>query len=469
VRTALLTAANWYESWVIFYLFAISAIYMVLSLTGLVDLLRRRFFQYDPLVERTAEMSSLMPPVSILAPAYNESASICQSVRAMLALKYPEFEVIVINDGSKDDTLALLIREFHLYKSARYFDHTLASHPIRAVYESIDPIPLVVIDKENGGKSDALNSGLNVARYPLVCGVDADSVLEESALLRAVRPFLYDPDRVLAVGGIVRVANGCRVSAGRVTEVDLPKSWIARFQVVEYLRAFLGGRVAFSAYNCLVVISGAFGLFSKSALLAVGGYRTDTVGEDMELVMRLHHWARSQGREYRIVFEPNPVCWTQVPESLATLRRQRNRWQRGTIETLWAHRKMFLNPKYGALGMAAFPYFVLFEMLGPLIEFTGYVLTLVGVGFGFFGYQTALLFLLASISFGVLLSVGSVVLEELTLRRYPRVHDLLLLVISGVLESLGFRQLLTVWRSGAFLDVLRGRTGWGVMERKGFG
>jgi cellulose synthase/poly-beta-1,6-N-acetylglucosamine synthase-like glycosyltransferase len=469
VRTALLAAANWYEGWVIFYLFAISTIYLLLSVTGLVDLLRRRFLQYDPLVERTTESSSLMPPVSILAPAHNEASSVCHSVRAMLGLKYPEFEVIVINDGSKDNTLALLIQEFHLYKSARFFDDTITTCPIRSVYESIDPIPLVVIDKENGGKSDALNAGLNLARYPLVCGVDADSLLEEEALLRAVRPFIYDPDRVLAVGGIVRVANGCKVTAGRVTGVNLPKSWIARFQVVEYLRAFLGGRVAFSAYNCLVVISGAFGLFSKSALLAVGGYRTDTVGEDMELVIRLHHWAHGQGRDYRIVFEPNPVCWTEVPESLATLRRQRNRWQRGTIEALWAHRKMLFRPKYGALGMAAFPYFVLFEMFGPLVELTGYILTVAGICFGFLRYEAALLFLLASISFGVLLSVGSVVLEELTLRRYPKVHDLLLLVVSSILESLGFRQLLTVWRAGAFVDVLRGRTGWGVMERKGFG
>jgi cellulose synthase/poly-beta-1,6-N-acetylglucosamine synthase-like glycosyltransferase len=457
-----------YESGVIVYLFAISVIYLALVLTGLVNLLRHHFLRYDPEIGRTMELSSLMPPISILAPAYNEAASICQSVRAMLSLRYPEFEVIVVNDGSKDQTLRLLVEEFHLYKSARYYEKRLSCGPIRAVYESMDPVPLVVIDKDNSGKADSLNAALNVARYPLVCTVDADSILEEDALLRAVRPFLYDPDRVIAVGGIIRVANGCEVIAGRVTRIDSPRSWIGRFQVVEYLRAFLGGRVAFSAYNCLMVISGAFGLFSKSAVLAVGGYHTDTVGEDMELVVRLHRWARERRSPYRIVFEPDPVCWTEVPESLAVLHRQRNRWQRGTIETMWTHRGMLMRPKYGTLGMAAFPYFLLFEMVGPLVELSGYLVTALGLAFRLLTLDVALLFFLAAISYGVLLSVASVVLEELTLRRYPKVWHLLILVAAGVIESLGFRQLLTIWRAGAFIDVFRRRKGWGAMERKGF-
>jgi cellulose synthase/poly-beta-1,6-N-acetylglucosamine synthase-like glycosyltransferase len=464
----LLSVLGWYENGVIVYLFAISIIYLILVLTGLLNLLRHHFLRDDPEIGRTIELSPLMPPISILAPAYNEAASICQSVRAMLSLRYSEFEVIVVNDGSKDQTLALLINEFHLYKSARYYEKRVPSKAIRAVYESMDPLPLVVIDKENSGKADSLNAALNVARYPLVCTVDADSILEEDALLRAVRPFVYDPERVLASGGIIRVVNGCEVTAGRVTRIDSPKSWMGRFQVVEYLRAFLGGRVAFSAYNCLMVISGAFGLFSKAAVLAVGGYRTDTVGEDMELVVRLHRWARDLKRPYRIVFEPDPVCWTEVPESLAILRRQRNRWQRGTIETMWTHRRLLLRPSYGLLGMVAMPYFLLFEMVGPLVELTGYLVTVLGVAFRLLTPDVALLFFLAAISYGVLLSAASVVLEELTLRRYPKVRHLLILVAAGVLESFGFRQLLTVWRAGAFIDVFRRNKGWGEMVRKGF-
>ena len=458
-----------YEYGSIIYLFVLSTIYFALMLVGFLEMMRHRFTRRDEEENSVLTASALVAPVSVLAPAFNEAATICQSVRALLMLSYPEFEVIVINDGSTDATLKLLIQEFHLYRSARFFESILPGKPVRAVYESMDPVPLVVIDKENGGKADSLNVGINVARYPLVCSVDADSLLESDALLRVARPFIEDPKRVLAVGGIVRVANGCTAAAGRVLTVDLPKSLIARFQVVEYLRSFLGGRVAFSAFNCLLVISGAFGLFSKAALLAVGGYRTSTVGEDMELIVRLHHWARQKMMDYRIVFQPDPVCWTEVPESLRILRRQRNRWQRGGLETVWLHRSMIGRPRYGLLGLAAFPYFVLFEVLGPVIEFTGYILTLIGLCLGLFDWQIALLFFLVVITYGMILSVDSVVLEELSTSRYPHVRNMLVLVVAGILENFGYRQLLTLWRVEAFWDMLRGKKAWGVMERQGFG
>lgn len=459
---------NWYEEGVLFYLFSINSIYFVLLLVGFFELLRYRFVRHDPEEDGALELSTLVPPISILAPAYNEAATVRESVRAMLMLRYSEFEVIVINDGSRDDTLKLLIEEFHLYKSARYYEATLDSKPIRAVYESMDPIRLVVIDKENGGKADSLNAGINVARYPLVCAVDSDSVLEDNALLLVARAFVEDHHHVLAVGGIIRVANGCQISGGRVETVDLPSSWIARFQVVEYFRAFLGGRVAFSSFNCLLVISGAFGLFLKSAVIAVGGYQTSTVGEDMELVVRLHRWACQQRKKYKIVFRPDPVCWTEVPESMRILKRQRNRWQRGTIETVWAHKAMIGNPRYGFLGLFAFPYFVLFEMLGPLVELTGYFLTVIGFCLGLFHWKTAMLFFLAAVLYGMVLSIASVVLEELTTRRYPGVWNLVGLMVAGAVENFGFRQALTVWRAQAFIGVLRGNKNWGKMERKGF-
>lgn len=444
-----------------------SSIYFVLLLVGFFEMMRYRFTYRDSEEARVLEVSPLVPAISILAPAYNEAASICESVRAMLRLSYPQFEVVVINDGSSDQTLRLLIDEFHLYRSARFYDAVLPGKPVRAVYESMDPIPLVVVDKENGGKSDALNVGINVARYPLFCAVDCDSLLEPDALLKVARPFLEDPDRVLAVGGIVRVANGCRTGGGRVLKVDLPRTWIGRCQVVEYLRSFLGGRVAFSAFNALIIVSGAFGLFSRRAVLAVGGYRTTTVGEDMELVVRLHRWARDRKMDYQIVFQPDPVCWTEVPESLKTLHRQRNRWQRGSIETFWLHKDMFGRPKYGGLGLFVFPYSVLFETFGPLVELCGYVLTVFGLVLGVFDAQVVWLFFLAAVLYGMILSVASVVLEELSTKRYPKVKNLLLLVAASLVENLGFRQLLTVWRALAFVDVLRGKKSWGVMERHG--
>jgi cellulose synthase/poly-beta-1,6-N-acetylglucosamine synthase-like glycosyltransferase len=456
-----------YEYGIITYLFVLSTIYFVLLLIGFFEMIRHRFAYRDSDENRVLEASPLVPPVSILAPAYNEAASICESVRAMLSLTYPQFEVIVINDGSKDETLRLLIEEFHLYRSARFYENTLPAKHVRGVYESMDPIPLVVIDKENGGKADALNAGINVARYPLVCAADCDSLLEADALLRVARPFLEDPERVLAVGGIVRVANGCEISGGRVMKVDLPRSWMGRCQVVEYLRSFLGGRVAFSAFNSLLIISGAFGLFSKRAVLAVGGYRTDTVGEDMELIVRLHRWARTKKMDYRIVFQPDPVCWTEVPESLKILRRQRNRWQRGSFETFWIHRDMILRPKYGNLGMFSIPYFILFETFGPVVELAGYVLTLIGILMGLFDPAVVYLFFLAAVLYGMILSTASVILEELSTRRYPQVRNLLVLIVTSLIENLGFRQVLTFWRAMAFVDLARGKKSWGAMERKG--
>lgn len=457
-----------YENSVLVYLLALNTIYFILVLVGFLELIRCRYIALDRAKLGSIERSNLLPPISILAPAFNEMASIRDSVRAMLNLRYPEFEVIVINDGSKDQTLRELIVEFHLYKSARYFDSTLKTARLRGIYESMDPIRLVVVDKENGGKADALNAGINVAQYPLICAVDADSILEEESLLKVVGPFLEWPGEVLAVGGIVRIANGCTVSGGRIENIDLPKSWIARFQVVEYLRAFLGGRVAFSSFNCMLIISGAFGLFQKAAVLAVGGYSTKTVGEDMELIARLQQWARRQKKKQKIVFQPDPVCWTEAPESLKVLKRQRRRWQRGTIESLWAHRAMFGRPRFGALGLFAFPYFVLFEMFGPVVELTGYLITMIGLLLGFFGTREAFLFFCAAVLYGMVLSTASVILEELTMRRYPKVRNLLILVLAGILESLGFRQVLAFSRAYAFVEIFKGNKSWGNMERKGF-
>jgi cellulose synthase/poly-beta-1,6-N-acetylglucosamine synthase-like glycosyltransferase len=458
-----------YQWVVIVYFLVLTNIYMVLVLIGFFEMVRYRAARREREDVDALVACALTPPVSVLAPAYNEAATICESVRALLSLSYAEFEVIVINDGSTDSTLSLLIREFHLYRSARYIDEKLTTKPVRGVYQSMDPIPLVVIDKENGGKADALNAGINAARNPLVCSIDSDSLLEQNALMRVVRPLLDDPDRVLAVGGIVRIANGCTTSAGRVVKIGLPNSWIARFQVVEYLRAFLGGRVAFSSLNSLLIVSGAFGLFNKAAVLAVGGYDTGTVGEDMELIVRLHRWAREQKKTYRIVFEPDPVCWTEAPESFKILKTQRNRWQRGTVETLCKHRDLILRPGFGMLSYFALPYFIIFEALGPIIECTGYLTTIVGLLFGLLDAHVSILFFVVAVLNGIVLSASCVVLEELSSRRYPDVRSLAALLMTAVMENLGFRQIVTFWRAQAIIDLLRGVKSWGVMERRGFG
>lgn len=447
------------------YVGTVNALYFLLMVLGYFAL-RHDHLTLDH-TERAALLKSrLLPPVSVLAPAFNESATIRESVHAMLGLEYPRLEVIVINDGSQDDTLDILIREFKLYRSSRQLLGNLRTKTIRAVYKSPDH-SLVVIDKENGGKADSLNAGLNAARTPFVAAVDSDSLLEQDALYYVVAPFLRN-ENVVAAGGLIRVVNGCDVEHGRVRTVCVPRSMLARFQVVEYFRAFLGGRIAFSVLNSLMLISGAFGLFRRDAVLEVGGFRTSTVGEDMELVVRLHRHYRKQRKPYRIVFVPDPVCWTEVPETFKTLHRQRNRWQRGTVESLGANMEMLFNPRYGSVGMFGFPYFFAVELIGPFVELLGYPLTIAGLAIGVVSWQSALLFFVVSVLLGILLSMSAVLLEEFTLRRYPSLQDVFRLFWAAFAENFGFRQLLMLWRVEGVIDGFRRKQGWGAMERKGF-
>ncbi len=463
-----LQAAVAYNQLVLLYFLAINTHYLLLMLVGFRETRRAlRASHWRDL--RRLMRSPLTPPISILAPAHNEEANIAESVRSLLMLNYPEFEVIVVNDGSTDGTLRVLIERFGLRPVPRSFEYVVSCRPIRAVYESAEVPNLVVVDKERGGKADALNAGLNLALYPLFCAIDADSVLEADALLRVVRPFVEDPGVTVATGGIIRIANGCEVRGGRVVAVHPPRRFLPLVQTVEYLRSFLFGRMGWSALNGLLIISGAFGLFDRRAAVLAGGYAHDTVGEDMELVVRMHRRLAERGLPYRVRFVPDPVCWTEVPERLRVLRRQRNRWHRGLIDTLWRHRAMLGRRRYGAAGLLAMPAFVVFEMLGPVVELSGYLVVpacfLLGIlDPGFMG-----VFLTLAVLYGILLSVSAVLLEDMAYRRYPRLRDLLRLVLVGVAENLGYRQLTACWRTRAFWDYWRGDLAWGRMERRGIG
>jgi cellulose synthase/poly-beta-1,6-N-acetylglucosamine synthase-like glycosyltransferase len=413
--------------------------------------------------------SPLVPSVSVLAPAYNEGATISHSVRSMLRLQHPRHEVIVINDGSTDETIRTLIDEFRLYKSSRVAMGQIQTGAVRGVYESRDPIPLIVIDKENGGKADALNCGINYARHELFAAIDADSIIEKDALLQISRPFLERPDETMAAGGIIRVVNGCAVKHGEVIAPAVPSSLLARVQIVEYLRAFLAGRTAMSYSNALLIVSGAFGMFRRSVVVEMGGYRIDTMGEDMELVVRMHRYRRERKLPCRIAFVSDSVCWTEVPESARVLKRQRVRWQRGCLECILLHKRLIGNWRYGSVGLIGLPYFVICEVIGPFVEAAGYLATAAGVCLGWLSAGSALLFFAVSVFFGLLMSVGSVLLEELTLCKYPRPSDLLRLLAAAVLENLGYRQLMLLWRVQAVLQVIFKKKGtWGDMERHGF-
>ncbi|MDH4130802.1 MAG: glycosyltransferase [Gemmatimonadota bacterium] len=421
---------------------------------------------------RSLDVESLVgagtaPPVTLIVPAFNEERSCAESVRALLTLNYPEYEVIVVNDGSSDRTLEVLTETFGLVRTTRLPSAEIPTAPVRRILRSERHANLWVIDKENGGKSDALNAGLNISRAPLFCTIDADSILEPDALLRATRPFLED-DRMVAVGGIVRIVNGSTVDHGRVRNVRLSTNLLARLQVVEYLRAFLSARVAWSELNASLIISGAFGLFRRDIVVAAGGYSTETVGEDMDLVIRLHRTCRDRGMVPRVMFVPDPVAWTECPETLSGLARQRNRWQRGLLESLTANLGMFGNPRYGTVGLLAFPYFLLLEGLGPLIEITGYVAFFVTLIAGWWSPAFVASFVFLAIIVGIALSAAAVALEEMTFRRYARWSDLFRLFAASVVENLGYRQLNQWWRLQGTIAVLRGVRHWGAQQRQGF-
>ncbi|CAN5812824.1 glycosyltransferase [soil metagenome] len=450
---------------VLVYFLMINGVYLILyliSFAEIADYVRREVF--SGLSELFT--SSYAPPVSVVVPAYNEEAIIVDSVRSFLALEYPNHQVVVVNDGSNDRTLDVLMNEFDLYDSDQPVRVLLETEEIRGTFTS-QTESLVVVDKVNGGKSDALNAGICVATYPLVCCMDADIILEEDALLRAARPII-ESSAVAAVGGIVRVANGCKFEKGRILEVKTPRRLLPTFQIVEYLRAFITTRTAWSRLNCLLIISGAFGMFRRRDLIQAGGYANDTVGEDMELTTRMHRVLRENDREYRISFIPDPIAWTEVPTTLKILRRQRDRWHRGLIDTVLRHKKMLFNSRYGIVGTVAMPYFFLFEFLGPIVEIFGYAAFGIGLALGLLNAPFALAFFGAAVGLGAFLSVSAVFLEELRLERYPNWRDLLKLTGFGILENFGYRQLNTLWRMLAIISYMRGTLHWGDMQRKGF-
>ncbi len=409
--------------------------------------------------------SGLEPPISVIAPAYNEEATIASSIRSMLQLEYPSFEIIVVNDGSKDRTLEVLRREFELVPFPEAYRIAVPTRRVRGIYRSLRHSNVRVVDKENGGKADALNAGVNAARSPLVCAVDADSVLQRDSLQRVVRPFLEDP-LVVASGGTVRIVNGCRVSEGFVEDVGMPRSWLARVQIVEYLRAFLFGRLGWSPLNALLIVSGAFGLFRRTVLVDAGGFRADTIGEDMELVVRLHRQHRMARKPYRIVFVPDPICWTDAPETLPVLRSQRMRWQRGLLETLSFHRRLLFHPRGGAPGWLSLPFMLLFEAAGPIVEVVGYVFMIGSLAAGWVSWGAFLAFMVAAVGMGLLLSASALLLEEVSFHLYKRPRHLGALVLAMLFENLGYRQLTAWWRLCAIVKWLGGRPEqWGEMTR----
>ena len=452
---------------ILVYFLVLNSFYAVLLILSIPEIWEQTRLAEDEDFQRLMQ-SDALPPITILVPAYNESATIEASVTAILTLEYRNYEVVVVNDGSKDDTMERLQHAFDLYEIPRVYPETIATKPLRGLYRSRSRSRLLVLDKENGGKADSLNAAINASRFPLVIAVDADTLIEPDALLRLTRPFLLGRE-IAAVGSTVRVANNCTVKDGRVTDARVPGKMIPGIQVVEYLRAFLFGRLGWNRLGGNLIISGAFGLFRKEYVMAVGGYRTNSIVEDLDLVVRMHRHLRRNKIKYEMPFIPDPVAWTEVPESFKILSRQRERWHRGLIAAMWQYKGMLFNPRYGRIGFLAMPFFAFGEMLAPVIELLGYIITAVGLALGLLNVSFALLFVLVAWGYGMLLSIWAVVLEEVSFRRYRRFIDLFRLLLFASLENFGYRQMTVWWRLKAFANVAKGVHVWGDMTRKGFG
>jgi cellulose synthase/poly-beta-1,6-N-acetylglucosamine synthase-like glycosyltransferase len=466
--TDLLRDAIWWaDHAALAYFLILNTCYAVLLLLSIPELWHHWRLAADEHLQRLLA-SDALPPLSLLVPAYNEEVSISASLLSFLTLEYPHLEVVVVNDGSKDKTIDVLVKEFDLYEVPPAFPVILKTKPVRAYYRSRRHARLLVIDKENGGKADSLNCAMNAARHPFVVAVDADTLIEPDALMRLARPFLLGAN-VAAVGGTIRVANSCTVEFGRVTDARVDARWLPGCQVVEYLRAFLFGRLGWNRLGGNLIISGAFGLFRKEYLLAINGYRTGNVTEDMDLVVRLHRHLRERGIKATLPFIPDPVAWTEVPTSVKVLSRQRERWHRGLIGTLWEHKVMLFNPRYGTIGMIAMPFYLFGELLAPIIELAGWIGLIVGLALGAVNPDFALLFFVVAIGYGALLSIWAIVLEEMSFKRYRRRRDFWRLLMFAALEGLGFRQMTVLFRLQAFWKWSRGVESWGRMTREGFG
>ncbi len=425
---------------------------------------RRRRTQEDWLLGAQS-----IPGISLLVPAHNEERTVVENIKSLLTLRYPRFEIIVVNDGSTDGTLAAIIAAFHLEPIELHRPSLAPCARIRGIYRHHDFPNLLFIDKENGGKSDALNAALNYAHHPLVCGVDADSLLDHQALLKAVRPFAEQPTTLIAVGGTIRIVNGSEVRNGQIVREGTPTRPVLLFQMVEYMRAFLITRLSLSRMGSVAIISGAFGLFQRRAVLEVGGYTHGTVGEDMELIVKLHRHFLESGRPYSIQFVPDPVCWTEAPETLAGLRRQRTRWQRGLCEVLWIHRDMVLNPRYGRIGLIGLPLYLLFDVIGPFLDLAGLLLLPLCWYYELIGYPFLLAYFAVIALYGVFLSMTALIMGELALFHTTRKRDMIAFAFAAVAENFGYRQLNLWWRIVGLWQFLGGKQGWGESTRVGFG
>ncbi len=452
------------------YFISLNLLYVFLIILSVIWCRRykRKVISHPIDFEALESLKTLVPPVTLIVPAYNEERVIAQSVRSLLGMSYARIEIVVVNDGSTDRTLDELIRSFSLRKAEVHPGGPLRSQPVRDVYVSTVEPRLVVVDKVNGGKADALNAGINVSQAPYFLAMDADSLVEPEALTYALRAALEDAKRVVAVAGIVRGVNGSIVDGGRVRRPNLQLNLWVVMQAIEYLRSFLASRAGWSQINGLLVVPGAFGLFQKAACVTVGGYSTETVTEDLELVVRLHRYAREHKLDWRVVFAPDAVCWTEMPTTARVLSRQRKRWHEGLWQTIIRNRSMCFRPRYGVVGMLSIPHQVFHELAGPLMELAGLVLIPLFYFLGLLSVKAFVLYLALAFFVGVVFSLLAVLIDQTHFPRHRFPRDAVLLLVFCLIEYFGYRQLFMSWRLAASWNYLFGKVTWRVSARTGF-
>ena len=456
-------------NFIFFFTIILLVLYVGLGLFSSLALRRytrkNSFVNYDDVA-----ISPLSPPVTIISPALNEEKSIINTAKTLLGLHYANYEVIIVNDGSTDKTFELLKDEFKLKKTNYFFDYQIPCERIKGIWRSSDPQykRLVVLDKNNGGsKADAINAALNVTRNDLIVTIDADSIIEPDSISKLVKPFLEEKSKkVIGTGGAIRILNSCKVENGRITEVNLPKKLLAKIQVLEYTRAFLLGRMAWSHLDGLMLISGAMGMFDKKTMIKCGGYDTTGIGEDMEVVLKMRKYMANKKKKYIVTYIPDPLCWTEVPEDLKSLQTQRSRWTMGLIDSLEKYRGMFLNPKYGKLGMLGYPFWFIFEWLAPVMASLGILYTIFLIIIGSINWPFFLLLTAFIYSFSVFLSAWTVLFEEITFHKYRRKRDVVKLLAVSFIEPFLY-PMHAYFAIRGNIKYLFNRDGWGTVKRTG--
>ena len=459
------------EAVILVYALSLFLVYILLSILSGKELLKH--FYAEKITNYDAILSSpFAPTISIIAPAYNESLTIVENIRALLSLYYPNFEIIIVNDGSKDDTLARAIEAYDLEKVPYVIDYKIECKEILDIYKSKKKAfnNLTVLHKLNGGKADALNAGINIAKGQFFTAIDVDSIIDPYALQKMVLPFLTATDkRVIATGGVIRIANSCKIKDGQLIEINVPDDFLPRCQVIEYNRAFLLGRLAWSRLDGLLLISGALGLFDKEIAIASGGYLSTTVGEDMEIVVRMRKYMANKKEKYSVVYVPDPLCWTEAPSSLKILGSQRNRWTRGAIDTLFLHKDLFFNPRYGVMGMLSYPYWIFFEWLAPIIETLGILYFILIALFGYPNWTFFSITLFFVYFFSVSFSTYAILFDHLIYHRYTKRKMIFKLLLTSWLEPFFYHPLVTWWALRGNWDYfIRKKKSWGKMTRQGF-